>query len=150
MLDPKLIRQDVDAVANALKKRGVGFDTSRFNSLEEQRKSLQVKLQDLQNERNVRSKAVGIAKSKGENADQIMQEVKNLSEDLNATQIKFEEIQTELHDFLALIPNLPHESVPIGKSEEDNQVVRTWGTPKKFSFTPKDHVNRFSLWIFFK
>lgn len=141
MLDPKIIRQDVEAVAAALKKRGVTFDTSRFNTLEEQRKSLQVKLQDLQNERNVRSKAVGIAKSKGENADQIMQEVKNLSEDLHATQTKFEQVQVELNDFLALIPNIPHESVPVGKSEEENQVVRTWGTPRKFDFTPKDHVD---------
>lgn len=141
MLDPKVIRQDVDAVADALQKRGITFDKMRFNTLEEQRKSLQIKLQDLQNERNVRSKAVGISKAKGENADNIMQEVKDLGENLNATQAKFDQVQIELNDLLAVIPNLPHASVPIGKSEDDNQVVRTWGEPKQFSFTPKDHVD---------
>src|SRR5947207_1148925 len=125
MLDPKVIRQNVEMIATALQKRGVIFETARFNALEEQRKNLQMKLQDLQNERNVRSKAVGVAKSKGENADHIMQEVKNLGEDLNATQAKFEQIQQELNDLLALVPNIPHSSVPIGKSEEDNQVIRT-------------------------
>lgn len=141
MLDLKLIRQDVQAVAEQLKKRGVILDTSRFNSLEEQRKSLQTKLQEMQNERNVRSKAVGIAKAKGENADQIMQQVKELGELLNATQAKFEQVQIELNDMLALLPNLPHSKVPIGKNEDDNQVIRAWGEPKKYSFTPKDHVD---------
>lgn len=141
MLDPKVIRQDVEAVAKQLKSRGFILDTARFNSLENQRKELQVKLQDLQNERNAQSKAVGLAKAKGENIEAILSQVKDLGEALNATQAKFEQVQCELNDFLALIPNIPHSSVPTGKSEEDNIVVRTWGEPRKFDFTPKDHVD---------
>jgi len=141
MLDPKIIRHDVEAVAKQLKSRGFVFDTVRFNSLENQRKDLQVKLQDLQNERNAQSKAVGLAKAKGENIDTILSQVKDLGEALNAAQTKFEQIQCELNDFLALIPNIPHSSVPTGQSEEDNVVIRTWGEPKKFDFTPKDHVD---------
>lgn len=141
MLDPKLIRQDVETVANQLKPRGFILDTARFNSLEEQRKSLQVKLQDLQNERNAQSKAIGLAKAKGENVEAILSQVKDLGDALSATQAKFEQIQQELNDFLALIPNIPHSSVPKGKSEEDNVVIRTWGEPTQFAFTPKDHVD---------
>lgn len=141
MLDPKIIRQDVQAVAAQLKKRGVVLDIAKFNALEEQRKNLQIKVQELQNERNVLSKAVGQAKAKGEGADEIMQQVKNLGESLDAAQVKLEQVQVELNDLLAMIPNLPHSSVPEGKSEDDNQVVRVWGEPTKFNFNPKDHVD---------
>ncbi|MDR3478725.1 MAG: serine--tRNA ligase [Gammaproteobacteria bacterium] len=141
MLDPKLIRGDLQAVSEQLKKRGVVLDVVRLNTLEEQRKALQVKTQDLQNERNIRSKAVGQAKAAGKNVDDILKEVKDLGDSLKATEEQFEKVQAELNEYLALIPNLTHESVPVGKSEEDNQVVRSWGTPKKFHFTPKDHVD---------
>ncbi len=141
MIDPKLIRNDIQTVEQALKKRGTVLDTARLNNLEEQRKNLQTKLQELQNERNVRSKAVGQAKAKGENTDHLMQEVKNIGDALKSSEEKFNQLQEELNQLLAMIPNIPHTSVPIGKSEADNQVIRTWGEPKKFNFTPKDHVD---------
>ncbi len=140
MLDPKLVRQSIEKVAAQIAKRGVNIDIAKFNELEEQRKQWQVKMQALQNERNVRSKEVGFAKAAGKNSDEVLANLKSLSEELKAMEAKFEQTQSELDDFLALIPNITHESVPDGKSEEDNQVVRTWGEPKKFSFTPKDHV----------
>lgn len=141
MLDPKLIRTNIQAVEQDLLKRGMKLDTARITELEDQRKALQVHQQELQNQRNTQSKAVGIAKSKGENADAIMQEVKDLGEKLKKIEEELSRVQTELNNLLALIPNLPHASVPVGKSEEDNQVVRTWGEPKKFAFKPKDHVD---------
>lgn len=141
MLDPKIIRFDIEAVAKQLKSRGFVLDTALFNTLEEQRKKLQTTLQDLQNERNVHAKAVGLAKAKGENIEGLLAQVKNLGEELSATQVKFDQVQNELNDFLAVVPNIPHASVPQGKSEEDNVVLRTWGEPRKFNFTAKDHVD---------
>ena len=140
MLDPKLVRQSILNVAAQLKKRGFTVDVEKFNALEEQRKQLQVKMQALQNERNVRSKEVGIAKSTGKNVEDALKNLKELSDALKAQEVQFGQVQIELDDFLAHLPNLPHESVPAGKSEADNKVIRTWGTPRKFSFTPKDHV----------
>lgn len=140
MIDPKLIRGSIDKVAADLKKRGIEIDVVKFNQLEEQRKSLQVKMQDLQNERNVRSKEVGIAKASGKNVDDVLKSLKDLSDSLKAVEEQFNVVSAELDDFLARLPNITHESVPFGKSEEDNQVIRTWGKPKEFSFTPKDHV----------
>ncbi len=141
MLDPKLIRQDLDTVAAKLKHRGVILDVPRLQALEEQRKTLQTRLQDLQNERNVRSKAIGQAKAKGENVDPLFQELKILNDSLKKTEEQFTQVQEELNDLLARMPNIPHESVPLGKSEADNQVIRTWGTSTQFTFTPKDHVD---------
>ncbi len=141
MLDPKLIRSDLQGVAAQLKKRGITLDVARLEALEEQRKSLQIKTQDLQNERNVRSKAVGQAKAAGKNVDEILKEVKDLGDSLKVTEELLTKIQSELQDYLARLPNLTHESVPVGKSEEDNLLIRTWGEPRQFSFTPKDHVD---------
>lgn len=141
MLDPKLIRNHLDETAKNLKKRGFNLDLARLNGLEEQRKELQIKLQNLQNDRNLYSKAIGEAKAKGENADDILLQVKDLGEILKATEEKFAFIQKELNDYLATIPNLLHSSVPEGKNEEDNQLIRTFGEIRKFSFTPKDHVD---------
>lgn len=140
MLDPKLIRSSIDDVAVNLQKRGFIIDVTKFNQLEEKRKTLQVKMQELQNERNVRSKEVGIAKASGKSVDDVMASLKELSDSLKSTEEQFAKVQFELDDFVAGIPNIPHESVPFGKSEEDNQVIRTWGEPKKLGFTPKDHV----------
>lgn len=141
MLDPKLFRTNPEAIAQELKKRGMQLDLPRLLSLEEQRKTLQTKLQDLQQERNARSKAVGQAKAQGKNADDIMQQVKQIGDTLKTTEEQFNQIQAELNHFLAMIPNMPHASVPEGKSEEDNQFVRDWGKPRKFDFKPKDHVD---------
>jgi seryl-tRNA synthetase len=140
MLDPKVVRNSIDTVAAHLKKRGFMVDVAKFNSLEEQRKNLQVKMQDLQNERNVRSKEVGHAKAAGKSVDEALKSLKELSDSLKVQEEKFTQVQTELDNFLALLPNMTHESVPEGKTEEDNQVVRTWGEPTQFSFKPKDHV----------
>lgn len=140
MLDPKLIRSSMDVVAAQIKKRGFIIDVAKFQSLEEQRKQMQVKMQELQNERNVKSKAVGQAKAAGQDIEVAMGSLKTLSDSLKDLEVQFARIQTELDDFLAQIPNITHESVPEGKGEEDNQVLRTWGEPKNFSFTPKDHV----------
>lgn len=140
MLDPKLVRNSIDNVAARLKKRGFVLDIAKFNALEEKRKNLQVKLQELQNARNVRSKEVGIAKASGKNVDEALASLKELSDSLKKMEEEFASIQPEMDAFLAGIPNIPHESVPEGKSEEENKVIRTWGEPKKFSFTPKDHA----------
>lgn len=140
MLDPKLFRNSIDTIAAQLKKRGFVLDVAKFNALEEQRKQLQVKVQELQNERNVKSKEVGIAKSKGESSEAALKSLKELSDTLKLQEEQLSLIQVDLETFLAQIPNVPHESVPEGKSEDDNQVVRTWGEPKQFSFKPKDHV----------
>ncbi len=141
MLDPKLIRQDPDFVAAQLNKRGIILDVTQLNSLEEQRKSLQTSIQELQNARNTNAKAVGQAKAKGENVDHLLQAVKDLGDKLKSAEDDFTRVQDELQTILAVIPNLPHETVPVGKSEDDNQVVRTWGQPTQFNFTPKDHVD---------
>lgn len=140
MLDPKLIRSSIDTIAAQLLQRGFVVDVAKFNQLEEQRKALQVKMQELQNERNVRSKEVGQAKAAGKNVDDVLKSMKDLSDSLKTTEEQFSKIQVQMDEFLAGIPNLAHESVPVGKSEEDNVVVRTWGEPKQFSFKPKDHV----------
>lgn len=140
MLDPKLVRSSMETVAAQLKKRGFVIDVAKFHAMEEQRKLLQVKMQELQNERNVRSKEVGFAKASGKNVEDVLKNLKELSEALKLVEDQFNSMQVELDDYLARIPNIPHESVPEGKSEEDNQVIRTWGAPKNFSFTPKDHV----------
>lgn len=141
MLDPKLIRQNIEKVAEKLKTRGLELDVTKINTLEEQRKILQTKIQELQNERNVKSKAVGQAKAKGEDATSVMNQVKQIGDALTEASAKFEAVETELNDLLARIPNIPHDSVPIGKSETDNKVIRTWGEPTTFDFTPKDHVD---------
>lgn len=140
MLDQKLLRQSIETIAAHLKKRGFVLDVAKYNLLEDQRKQLQMTMQELQNQRNVKSKEVGHAKATGKKVDDVMNSLKELSDTLKATEEKFAVIQLELDDFLARLPNLTHESVPEGKSEEDNQIVRVWGEPKKFMFEPKDHV----------
>lgn len=141
MLDPKLIRQNSAEVAEQLKHRGVILDVVELDALENQRKLLQTRMQELQNARNMNAKAVGQAKAKGENAEPLLQAVKELGDNLKKCEDEFTAVQDKLNALLALLPNLPHASVPIGKSEEDNVVVRTWGEPRRFTFTPKDHVD---------
>jgi seryl-tRNA synthetase len=141
MLDPKLLRQNLPEVAERLQDRGVKLDVARIHLLEEQRKKLQSRLQELQNEKNVHAKSVGMAKAKGENVDALLQQVKDLGDTLKATEEQFTAVQADLDNILMQLPNLPHSSVPKGKSEDDNQVVRTWGEIKKYSFSPKDHVD---------
>lgn len=142
MLDIKLLRQNIDEVAKNLAQRGFTLEIEHFHDLESKRKKLQIELQELQNERNSKSKQIGIAKSKGENADAIMQDVANLGAKLDEVKKEFDSVHHKLNDiFLLSIPNMLHESVPVGKSEEDNKVVRTVGEIKEFNFKPKEHFD---------
>ena len=141
MLDIQALRNDLDGVVATLKKRGFEFDADTFTRLENERKLVQTRTQDLQAKRNTTSKQIGIAKSKGEDVAAIMAEVAGLGEQLKADEAKLAEIQAELQQLLLNVPNLPHVSVPAGKSEEDNVEVRRVGTPRSFDFEIKDHTD---------
>lgn len=141
MLDPKLLRTDIHAVAAKLAARGFNLDVAAFNTLESQRKDLQTRTQDLQNERNSKSKAIGKAKSQGQDVQPLLDEVAHLGDALDAAKTQFDEVQATLDALLMTIPNLPHESVPPGKDEHGNVQVRVWGEPTKLAFTPKDHID---------
>jgi len=141
MLDVQLLRNDLEGTAHRLKGRGFELDASRFQELERERKGVQMRTQELQAKRNQSSKQIGIAKSKGEDVSAIMAEVANLGDELKAAEEKLAVIQNHLNELLMTIPNLPHESVPIGKSETDNVEVRRVGTPRTFDFPVKDHVD---------
>lgn len=110
MLDPKLIRNELKKIVAKLTTRGITIDTDKIFSLEEQRKTVQTKLQALQNERNANAKKVGQAKAKGEDVEAILKQTKNLSDELTTTENKFNQIQNELNDILSRIPNIPHDS----------------------------------------
>ncbi len=141
MLDPQLIRNHLDDVAQRLAVRGFELDRDKLITLEQQRKQCQVNTQNLQNERNTLSKSIGNAKKRGEDVTELMAKVANLNNELGASEEQLQQIQTELDDILMSIPNLPHQSVPVGKGEEDNVEIRRWGVPKQFEFTAKDHVD---------
>ena len=141
MLDIKLLRQSIETVKEALAKRGLTLDVLRFTALEEQRKALQVKAQALQETRNKRSKEIGQQKAQGQSLDaSATADLKNINSELKAIEEQFAIVENELNQFLAVLPNLPHASVPLGESEADNQVVRMVGEPRHFSFTPKAHA----------
>ncbi len=141
MLDIQLLRNDLEGTSQRLKARGFELDVSRFQELEQERKAVQIRTQELQAKRNQSSKQIGIAKSKGEDVSAIMAEVASLGDELKAVEEKLAVIQSHLNDLLMTIPNLPHESVPAGKSEIDNVEVRRVGTPRSFDFAVKDHVD---------
>jgi seryl-tRNA synthetase len=141
MLDPKLLRTDLDSTVAKLARRGVQLDTRALAALEERRKQVQVRTQQLQAERNAKSKAIGMAKAKGEDTAAIMKAVADIGDSLKQAEADLEQIQTELNDIALGIPNIPHASVPDGKDERDNQEVRRSGEPRKFGFEPKDHVD---------
>lgn len=141
MLDPKCLRNDIENTAQRLAIRGFKLDIDAFNQLEAQRKSLQTQTQDLQSQRNTLSKSIGQAKGKGEDVSALMQEVNGFTEKLQTLENELEIVQQKMRDFELTIPNIPHESVPPGKSEDDNLEIRRWGTPKEFNFTVKDHVD---------
>ncbi len=141
MLDIQLLRNDLDTVAAKLASRKFELDTVKFTALETERKTVQTRTQDLQAKRNNASKQIGIAKSKGEDVTAIMAEVAGLGEQLKTDEVRLAEIQEELKNLLLNVPNLPHESVPVGKSEEDNVVVRTEGAVPTFDFPVKDHTD---------
>ncbi|ONH55875.1 seryl-tRNA synthetase [Pseudomonas cedrina] len=140
MLDSKLLRSNLQDVADRLASRGFALDVARIEALEEQRKTVQTRTEALQAERNARSKSIGQAKQRGEDIAPLMADVERMGTELSAGKIELEGIQTELDSILLGIPNLPHESVPIGADEDGNVEVRRWGTPKAFDFEVKDHV----------
>jgi seryl-tRNA synthetase len=141
MLDPKLLRADIEAVASQLKRKAYDLDISRFSQLEEKRKSLQVETQELQSVRNQRSKEIGAAKGRGEDIGPIKSEMDQLSKNLKEKEQQLQSLQDELQSWMAEIPNLPDDSVPAGADEQDNEVVRLWGEPTQLGFEPKDHVD---------
>lgn len=141
MLDIQLLRNNIDAVAQRLATRGYALDTATFQKLENERKTLQTRTQDLQASRNSLSKQIGMLKSKGEDASAVMAEVAAMKNELEANEVRLGELLKEFDAFVATIPNVPQESVPVGKSEADNVEIHRWGTPRSFDFPVKDHVD---------
>jgi seryl-tRNA synthetase len=141
MLDIQALRNDLETVVAKLATRKFEFDIARFGALEQERKTVQTRTQELQAKRNSASKSIGIAKSKGEDVAAIMAEVAGLGDQLKADEARLAEIQEELQQLLLNVPNLPDASVPVGRSEEDNVEVRKVGTPRSFDFEIKDHTD---------
>ena len=140
MLDSKLVRAQLHEVAERLASRGFQLDVVRFEALEAQRKSVQTRTEQLQAERNARSKSIGQAKQRGEDIAPLLAEVDRMGSDLEEGKRELENIQVELDNLLLNIPNLPHESVPVGADEDGNVEVSRWGTPRSFDFPIQDHV----------
>ncbi len=141
MLDIHLLRNQLPMVAERLATRGVTLDTAAFEALEAERKYLQTHTQDLQAQRNSLSKRVGVLKARGEPAAAVFAEVSKLSAELKASEVALAELMPRFDAFVAVIPNLPHESVPVGKDETGNVEVLRWGRPRAFDFEVKDHVD---------
>ncbi|MBV6817661.1 serine--tRNA ligase [Rahnella sp. PD12R] len=141
MLDPNLLRNELDAVAEKLARRGFKLDVEKLRSQEERRKVLQVETETLQAERNARSKSIGQAKARGEDIEPLRLEVNTLGEKLDAAKAELEALQNDIRDIASAIPNLPDDSVPAGKDENDNQEVSRWGTPRQYDFAVRDHVS---------
>lgn len=141
MIDPKEIRSDIHKVAKQLARRGFTLDTKVLTALDEKRKGVQVRTQDLQAKRNASAKAIGEVKARGEDPALLIAEVANLGDELREAENQLDAVQEQLNDILMGIPNLPHESTPDGRDENDNVEVRRWGEPRTFDFEPKDHVD---------
>jgi len=140
MLDPQLLRKNLKHVVRQLKRRHFELDIGTLTRLEEGRKATQTVTEDLQAERNQRSKEIGQAKHQGSDIGQLKQAVASLGQQLKAEQEKLEKVQTELEAFSLELPNIPHPDVPDGFDEKDNKEVRRWGDPREFNFLPRDHV----------
>ena len=141
MLDPQLLRNDLDSAAEKLLIKGYQLDKKQFIELEAQRKSLQVQVEDLRSQRNTESKKIGQAKAAGEDIQPLLAAVASLGDELKVSEQSLVMLQEKLNDLLAGIPNIPHESVPPGKDESDNVELRRWGDPRVFDFQPRDHVD---------
>ena len=141
MLDLNLLRRDLDETAKALRARGYILDVAAFSALETRRKDVQVRTQALQSDRNARSKSIGKAKAAGEDIQPLLDAVAQLGNELRENETELAGIQAELEHLMLEMPNLPHESVPIGNDEDDNLEVRRWGEPRVFDFEVKDHVD---------
>ncbi|MBY0379386.1 MAG: serine--tRNA ligase, partial [Burkholderiales bacterium] len=141
MIDINLLRNDIDLVSKKLAKKKFKLDITLFYHLEHERKRLQVKTEELQAKRNSASKQIGILKSRGEDSSSIMDEIAYLGDELKNLEVEFNEIQTQLNNFLAVIPNILDDSVPDGESEIDNKEIRRVGIPKNFDFEVKNHAD---------
>lgn len=142
MIDPNLLRNNLEEVAEKLKvKRNFVLDVALLSELEEQRKSLQVKTESLQAERNARSKNIGQAKARGEDISALLNEVEHMGIELSTTKAHLDEVLAEINQIVLAIPNLPADEVPLGKDESENLEVFRWGTPRTFDFDVKDHVS---------
>lgn len=141
MLDEKLFRQDLDLVEQKLGLRGFKLDKAKYLELEALRKQNQAELERLQNLRNTNSKLIGELKRKGEDASAILQEMDQIGSDLEKVNGAFSEVRAQLDSFFLSLPNIPHDSVPVGKSEEENIEIRRWGEPRQFDFEVKDHTD---------
>ncbi len=141
MLDPKLLRQEMNIVVDALDKRAYKLDVAVFESLESSRKKLQTTSENLQAEKNAASKNIGKLRAAGESQDVLMAQVNSMGNELDALQEKLKAVQAQLDQFLLNVPNLPDDSVPAGKNENDNVELRRWGAPRVFPYAPRDHVD---------
>ena len=141
MLDIQWLRNDLAGVATRLAARGYMLDTAKFQTVEAERKAIQTRTQELQARRNTLSKQIGAAKGKGEDASALLADVSGIGSELDALEHQLADIQAGLRDWLLTMPNLAHPSVPIGRSEAENAEVRRWGTPRKFDFPVRDHVD---------
>ena len=141
MIDIQLLRKDIDGVAARLAARKFPLDVTTFNALEGERKQIQTRTEELQGKRNALSKQIGILKGKKEDASAVMSEVAGIGDELKASEARLEAIQQQLSEFMLAIPNLPHESVPVGADETANVEVRKVGEPRTFDFEVKDHVD---------
>ena len=141
MLDPRLFRTQLDEVEAQLARRSFKLDTAVFRELENKRKEIQSRTQELQNERNTRSKLVGQAKARGEDIQPLLAEMQHLGEDLKRMEGELDEVQAKLEELLLGIPNILDADVPDGRSDADNVEIHRWGEPPQFGFEPRDHVD---------
>lgn len=142
MIDPNLLRNNLAEVAEKLQvKRGFTLDVELVQKLEEERKTLQVKTETLQAERNARSKAIGAAKARGEDIEPLLEEVDNMAVELSMAKSQLDDVQAELNKIALTIPNIPADEVPLGKDDSENKEISRWGEPRVFDFEIKDHVS---------
>ena len=141
MLDPQLLRKDLESVKTRLATRKFELDTALFMQLETERKELQGRTEELQAKRNQLAKAIGMKKGKGENADAELTESTGVNKELDGSATRLNALQVQIQDFLLGIPNLPDDSVPAGKTADENKEIKVWGKPTHFEFIPKDHVD---------
>jgi seryl-tRNA synthetase len=142
MLDPVLLRSQLAATAGQLKaQRNFDLDVAALEGFEAERKQLQTRTQELQNLRNTRSKAIGAAKGRGEDVTTLLAEVAGFGDELKASEVRLDEIRADIEAIALGVPNLPHESVPVGRDESDNVEIHRWGTPRQFDFAIRDHVD---------
>ena len=141
MLDPNLLRRDIETVADKLILKGHSLDVDAYKNLEADRKALQIKTEELQAIKNSRSKDIGKIKAQGGDVAVLMAEINEFSQQLKELQIELERVQESMNDLVSVLPNVPHDSVPAGNSEDDNVEVSTWGQPRQFDYEIKDHVD---------